>query len=341
MKTAKPILVIAICLIACHWASPQDLCRNGRWRHFFCVSSSQRYLASGGLDELFKGGFCILDTQTAKQVALETAGTDSLSISPDEKHFAVCGLLGHLCILELPSGKVAWDLSGKAHGKDSITKCLLTGKYLITTSVDESIRVWDVEKRELDFVILRSNAPEAERAKVQIAGTGFYGCYDLAFCKESGLLLIASGTNKVFIVDLHKRALEGFISTELKQCASLCISNCNKTVAIGGGGGGGGIEVWDIRRRVLVKRLVGHKSTVLCMKYSKDDTLILTGGVDDGWKLFEAASGLKHCGMLNEKQRISGVGFLEDRKCFVVVPHAPHMPIAVFDFNGNAIPFKQ
>ncbi len=75
----------------------------------------------------------------------------------------------------------------------------------------------------------------------------------------------------------------------------------------------------DGRRRISI--CAGHRQSVLHVAISPDNKTIVSGGMKDGFRVWDAATGKQKFALYQDRRvRSAGVEFLPDGKTFVIDP---------------------
>ena len=113
---------------------------------------------------------------------------------------------------------------------------------------------------------------------------GMSSLNNAAFQTSQGDVFYTAGCVCVRYNPLANRQVDFYTSSKPITC--LKVSPCGRYLATGERGHMPSINVWDIRTKELVVRLVGHKHGIGCLTFSPDSNLIVTCGFKHDKQLF-------------------------------------------------------
>lgn len=139
------------------------------------------------------------------------------------------------------------------------------GKYLVASTGDINLKVWNLEQNKI------------ERSIMGFFPVAFHPSGDVFFAMANSINLAAfdPGTGE----KLYELPTEG----ELIQ--NLSLSPDGKYIA--GAGFMGIIKIWDIEKKTIVKRLVGHVGGIYGTAFSPDGKYLASGGMDQTVRVWD------------------------------------------------------
>jgi serine/threonine protein kinase len=237
------------------------------------VSGDGTVLLSGGLDETLR----LWDAQRLREqrgIAGDVGPVEDACLAPDGKWAASCSrrLFFGDRIVQL------WDLATgrerrrlKAH-TDRVQRLAVApgGCRLATAAADHTVRVWAVDQAAAPSLCLEGHA-------APVSG--------LAFLPAGDALLSGDHAGVVRLWDVNTGAAKGQLSGQVGRVAALAFAGPGKRLAIAGDG----LRVRQANGTLTP--LLGHRGAVLCVAFSADGRLLLSGGADGTVRLWRAADG--------------------------------------------------
>ena len=186
------------------------------------------------------------------------------------------------------------------------------GKFLVTSSEDKTVRVWDVtsgkQLRSFQGHMTKATAVAVRGDGKQVASASDDGAVrvwdlntvdDHRAMKESaeslwavavspnGKRVAAAGADKkVRVYDPETGKLEATLDAGAAMTALAFLPDSNLLVA---GGGDKVVKVWDVSGKKVAKELAGHNLAVLAVAASEDGNLVVSGSADATVRGFDAA----------------------------------------------------
>lgn len=248
------------------------LCR-GHTRTVNCADVNMDLIATGGVDCILKIWSAVPsssdssdqenDQSTSKASKKKRKSTDPIPGKPCDK-VPLISLLGHT---EQISG-VVWMSEKSTTGNSA------TAPELVTASLDNTLRIWDIEMSEV---------------KRKVAGSKGFLAVD--YSPVSNLLVTGSADRHVRIWDVRTNddtSPVKSVHTSHFGWVS-CVSWSDEEYYFVSGSYDNTVKYWDIRSlRAPLYDLLGHKDKVLAVKWHSASKMIVTGSADNQVKRFIA-----------------------------------------------------
>ncbi len=320
---------------------------------------------------------------------LRCGGAWGAALSDDKSLLAVGGNSNSLFLVRADSGRLYWDLTSEArHGHIQQVFFTPGRKFLISRGFFPFIRVWDLEKKELNAVFrfpstnprlnFWKNEAYEERTKRVFDMEGKYNELGQLALAPDGKTLALGGNldGEIPLIDLETGKLVKTIKLKRKYGLCLQFSADGKWLAVGGGAGAvgesplaGSVEIWDVEKNELVTSFGKHEGSTLLLDgsilhiaMSPDKKSVVTGGVGDGFRVWDVATGKQKFSYFTKEDprlprikvfpdgsklvekdiRSAGVAFLPDGKTFLIVPEHWSTEIYFHDTaTGEAVDFRK
>ncbi len=166
------------------------------------------------------------------------------------------------------------------------------GTLLASGSVDSTIKLWDVKKKE-NITTLEGHT--------DIVST-------VAFSPDGTLL--ASGSQDIKLWDIVTRRNVATLSSSVPWTSSIAFSPDGTLLA--SVYGGGDVTLWDIVTRRNVATLSGHTGGDYSVAYSPDGTTLATGSVDGTVKLWDVSTRTNTATLSGHSRWVHSVAFSPD-----------------------------
>lgn len=325
----------------------------------FLARDGRRLLVAGGTKRggdwkvlNLADGTCAVDGTAGEQ---RCWGAWGASLSDDGLLVAVGGSRNLLFVADAITGAPFWNLTHEGH-RGAIMHLAFTpdGKRLVTCADDMTIRVWDVRGKNASAVFrFESTNPrlklwtpaEAEKARRIVDLGGRYNYLGGIAISPDGKHLAVGGNldGDIPILELATGKVARTIKMKRKYCANLQFTPDGKWLMVGRAPPKGSVEIWDLEKTELVTAFGEHEASVLHLTISPDKKTVLTGGTEDGFRVWDVATGKQKSSYFTDKDprmprvtpdalgvglphtdraaRSAGVAFLPDGKTFLIVPH--------------------
>ena len=152
------------------------------------------------------------------------------------------------------------------------------GRYLASSSDDQTVRVWDLEAGELLGEPLIGHSGEVR---------------SLAISPDGRTLAIGSGGSDLTMLwDVENRQpLRELLTEETLWISSLAFSSNGRILA--SGNSDDTIHFWDVATGELLREpLVGHKGQIYSVAFSPDGRVLASGSADENIRLWDVETGL-------------------------------------------------
>jgi WD40 repeat protein len=297
-------------------------------------------------------GRCAVNGMDGK---LRCGGARSVRLSHNGALIAVGGNGSNFFLANAKTGALVWDLTKLGH-VSVIDDLLFTpdDKYLISTGSDMMIRVWDIENKRPHAVFRFTSTNKnfnrwqsplyTEPAKLvyDIGGKYYLFGKSCALSPDGKVLAVAGNQeSKVPVLDLAMGKIVKEIKTSQETANALEYTPDGKWLLVGGPMENAKIEIWDTEKSELVASFGKHDWSVSCLAISPDKKTIVSGGVKDGFRVWDVATGKQKFSYFTREDkrlpkvkvfpdgskyvgnecRAAGVAFLPDGKTFLIVPH--------------------
>ncbi|NUM35925.1 MAG: protein kinase [Candidatus Brocadiae bacterium] len=283
------------------WSYSKSLGKHEHGVHCISVSPDGRLVLVGGADEYIKlweieSGVCKNTLRGHKE------GTLQIAISHDG-HFAVSiGRDSVALVWDLITGECVGRLEG--HVRD-ITSLSLTGSgYLITASIDKTLRIWDLGSLSCRK-ILRGHTD-----KINYLATTSDGRY----------VISASEDRKVGLWEIEQGILVNFLEGHTEGVTCLAVSSDNSWVV--SGSWDQKIRIFDLDSGECKGVLEGHKGTLNCLAISADSKWIISGSEDKTVRVWDVES--KKCFHILEGHKV-------DVTCIALIAGSPFLVSGSWD----------
>jgi WD40 repeat protein len=266
---------------------------------------------------------------------------------------AVGGNRGRFYLVDAKTGMLNWRLTNEGHlGVPTDLRFTPDRKYLISIASDMTMRVWDIQNKK-PHAVFRFTSPimirnewlvqrDTEKAKHVYHPEGRYDLPLRFAISPDGKTVVVPGNldAKVDKFALDSGKVTQTIKINQPKANALEFSEDGKWLVVGGSIEKGLVEVWDLDKNQLVKSFGRHDSWISHIAISPDKKTILTGGVTDGFRVWDVASGKQKLSYFTKDDRrmpkvfvgtdgsvhtqkdsrSAGVAFLPDGKTFLIAP---------------------
>ena len=187
----------------------------------------------------------------------------------------------------LDTAKELWQLP--AH-ESKINDLVVSEKHLITASEDKSIKVWDIETREL-LATLSEHTLAVQSLAIS----------------DDGKTLISGGSDTtVKIWNLDTFELIRNVQAHNSDIYALDINH--KGDAFASGSSDNTVKIWDLQTGENLHSMVAHKSFVFAVKFAHSDKMLLSAGSDNTIKIWDTEN---RCLLDNQKAHFDWVRALD------------------------------
>ena len=185
-------------------------------------------------------------------------------------------------------------------------------RYLVSASVDKTIRVWDTSTGEI-VRILRGQVGKGSEGKIQAA----------ALAPDDRLLAVGGWMAHGFGIDDDKVGNIRLINLQTGEIKALFKGHRNVVLGLAfsphgnrliSGSSDKDARIWDIRTHRTIHVLKGHKKRIYAVEFSPDGTLAITGSDDHTLKLWSTKSGSLIRTLKGHTDYVKTVAFTPDGK---------------------------
>jgi WD40 repeat protein len=235
----------------------------------------------GNVEEpVVPAGFRTLKGCTLTTLTGHTSRVKTIAIAPHEKHFASASMEDSaITLTNMDSGEEITNFIG--HISPIIAACFSRdGKYLATSSRDNSVIIWDV-----------SSSKEGQRKQVRcLEHSTLPICCAFSY---SGVHMITGCQNKQCLVWDVARAVE-IVTYDQHEGVVVCIAPLQGQDVVATGGGDRIIRMWDTTTGTTIRQFIGHDGVVISLSFTSDGERILSND-DRACKIWLVQSGACAC----------------------------------------------
>lgn len=179
--------------------------------------------------------------------------------------------------MDFPGYKVEFNLAGHCKAVSSV-KFSPDGNFLATSSVDTTVRVWDVATGRCRHV-LRGHSR---------------GVSDLSWSPDSRTICSSSDDRTVRIFDVHNSATINVLSGHTDQVFTVDYNPKSNMIAshmIASGSFDNSVRLFDVRSNKALLVLPGHGGTVSAVHFSPDSSVVASSSYDGIVRLWDSSTG--------------------------------------------------
>ncbi|MBI1915918.1 MAG: serine/threonine protein kinase [Planctomycetes bacterium] len=237
------------------------------------ISGDGRLLLSGGLDETLR----LWDPSRLRETRCLTGDVgpvEQVCLAPSAKWVASCSmrLMKKDMVVQL------WDLATGSERRrlrghtDSVICVAIApdGRGVAAGGADRTVRLWVLDQPAVKALCLQGHTDTVR---------------SVVFLPEGTSLLSGSLDGTIRLWDAKTGALKGTVNGQVGRISALAFGGPSKRVAIAG-------EALQVRRSDgSFTPLLGHEGSVLCVAFSADGRLLVSGGSDGTVRLWRTEDG--------------------------------------------------
>ena len=182
------------------------------------------------------------------------------------------------------------------------------GRYLVSASIDKTIRVWDTSTGEV-VRVLRGQIGEGTEGKI----------YAAALSPDNRLLAVGgllSGSREekcaIRLINFQTGEVKALLKGHSNAITGLVFSpDGNQLISVSGDNTA---RIWNVRTQKILHILKGHTDRNYVVAFSPDGNLAVTGSDDDTLKLWNAKSGALIKTLKGHKRYVRSVAFSPNGK---------------------------
>jgi WD40 repeat protein len=258
------------------------------------MSADGKYLLSGGQDETLR----LWDTARLTElrcIAGDVGPVEDVGLSPGNKWAASCALR----LFRSDMAVQIWDLAtGHLRGKLKRTEenlyCLAIspdGRRIAAGSSDKTVRIWPLDQGRVNPLVLQGHT--------DLICT-------MTFLPGGESLLTGSHDGTVRLWDSKTGANKGMLHGQVGKILAVAFGGPSKRMAIAG-------NTLKIRQNNgTFTTLHGHRGIVMCVAFSPDGELLLSGGIDHTVRLWQASDGQVLHAFQGHSDAVHAVAFSPD-----------------------------
>lgn len=244
-------------------------------------------------------------TETITSVTLSPDGTRLLSASADDT----------VRLWDAKTGKLLETMRG--HNKDVRSVSFLAdGKRALSTSDDQTIRLWDVKTGRVlrqftghtDVVTAACATPDGQ----SFVSSGFDGVLSWTIERSTPEARLGYKPGETFEDPTeigHLKTLNGHItwvrSVDVSADGTRAVTGGNEAL----------VAVWDVEKRSIQQRLIGHHAPVSVVRFL-DDGRVVSGGYDNRVLIFSVDDGSIEKELTDHIAPIQGLAVSSDGQLF-------------------------
>ena len=244
------------------------------------IDEGDEYEAPAFEEPVVPAGFRTLKGCTIEHLTGHTSRVKTIAIAPHEKHFASASMEDSaITLTNMNSGEEVTTFIG--HISPIIAASFSRdGKYLATSSRDNSVIIWDV-----------SSSKEAQRKQIRNLEHGTLPiCCAFSYC---GVHLITGCQNKQCLVWDVARAVE-IVTYDQHEGVVVCVAPLQGQDVVATGGGDRIIRMWNTLTGNTIRQFIGHDGVVISLSFTADGEKILSND-DRACKIWQVQSGACTC----------------------------------------------
>ncbi|KAK7419080.1 hypothetical protein QQX98_003582 [Neonectria punicea] len=262
------------------------------------MKDSQRLVSGAGFAQPVPHG----STETIKVWNIETGrchrtfacydSFHSISIAPDDQRFASASG-SEIKIWDFESGSCLHSLEGHDDDVFMVTFSA-NGKWLASTSGDETIRIWD-PKEGICLQTLEASHREVFRS--------------IAFTEDGEKLASASSDGSIYIWDTQSGdCLRTF------KCVSVSIAFTKNDRYLAAATFEGTCKIWDTETGACLRSYLGHSGQVVSVAFTKDARRVVSASADEAICIWDFESDMGFQEPKDHKAEVDYVAFAMDGK---------------------------
>ena len=272
------------------------------WVESVCVSSSGRYVFSGGVDAKIRM-WDITSGKSVRKLAGHKNVVTSLCCPPkNTAYHVVSGSVDKSVRLwNVTTGKCVGKLKGHQKGVTSVSVSPINPQIVCSGSIDTSAAIWDA----------RAN----KRVRKLMGHTE---SVDACSISNDGELLCSAGADGVMriwelstgqCINVLRGSTKGWIY-------SVNFSPTQRNI-LSVGTHQHNVEIWDVSGTtggVLLNTLIGHRDAVMSVHFSPDGKRIVSGSMDTDLRIWETSTGTNLSCLKGHDNLVSSVSFMPDNE---------------------------
>ena len=181
---------------------------------------------------------------------------------------------GEILILDLATGDSLGELKG--HEAEIVDlEVAADGSRLISTSRDNTLRIWNLVTGDEVFQIEKPWRSESKQTLDQ----------------SSGLIAIPSESNDLQIVDTITGVIKANLSGHDAKINVVAFDSSGEIVATADDDGE--LRIWSIQSGVAQSRIKAHKGSINDLIFDKQDQLLMTASSDGSIRVWDVAKGIE------------------------------------------------
>jgi len=233
-------------------------------------------------------------------------GGRAMALSPQGQLLAVGGLVtNRQAVVNVWETSTRRQIAELQHGEWLVAMAFSPdGSKLATFAADRTVRVWNMETRQLMASFTSSPASGEHRGVV-------------AFSPDGAILAIGETDGRIRLVALISNSERRSFQAHAEGITALAFAADGKTLASGSGHSDSTIRLWDVESGSPAGQLVGHTAWVSCLALSPDGRTLASASADQTIRLWELASQRCQATLRGHLNEVYTVAFSPDGQALV------------------------
>ena len=255
----------------------------------------------------------ILTRKLENSIQNSIYGVSSIDVHPNQK-LAIYSDYNKIHVWDLEENHKVFTLDG--HLKENIKSILFSpnGKYVISASVDSSIKLWNIKNM-------------CEKSKFTGSPSSA-----LSLCTNKSQSLIISGTEDGWL-KVWTSSYSLLMNHQEHQEPIRCLAYNDKYSLIASGGKDKSIKLWDLSQRTCKSTLQGHGDVIKSLIFAQDSEVLVSGSWDKTIKVWDFKHGVVLFELNTVNSQVSALAL--EHENFLISGHWDKL-IRLWDLNAKS-----